>query len=523
QVLREFGEKMPQWVKTTLPLDAYAGKRILLTFHFQTSVGRLTSQRTDAGSRLTCVPTTNEDTETNLLCLGRPVDQWVLDNVRVFGERGGDKVAIPGGFLDTAGDGGSDVWEGWSKAANLRTLADRNVVLPRECLTGLEPVAPPSTPAPPSPDSLLACIDGSGLTGPSVTVDGRGWRRFVHGAPASNGVPNPYYDGWFLDESSGFQAPGRESAVAGYALRWGGPGSGGVAPEFRHYGVASSPLIDLSRSALPSVGFQANYSILREFKVSNETHKGIHDGATVYLARYVCDPAVTSGCTRILDRRTILLPEGGYPGFVNPVMASSDNLGIDCRTDADDNEFCWSAYRGGLVPVPTNAFSGRSGPDPLAAQWVTQRFDLLQGIDALCLKRLSKEGLSEVRSFDPQMCEEKRRDKNLTWVDGVAEDPQTGVRYQNLSSYGEDAGALYAIEFHATQGQEKSAFVPTVSDYGLAVDDFRAGERVLANDLGISRVVVPREGQVVGPGEEVQVRVNVTNFGYFTQRGVELH
>jgi uncharacterized membrane protein len=515
QRVYEARSPVPNFQRVEVPLRDFAGHRIGLAFHFQTSLERIQGGADQRGADGKCkLP--EQPPEEAPFCIGRPLDRWVLDNIRL--------ANVPDAFLDTAGDstgaGENTNWTRWANFRTVRDVLDADAVLSPACTQAFtrpfgtstqELTALAGTLA--NTGATLECAQQSGFQHLLLSIDGRGWERVDYGGvdPQTLVAHNPYPDGWFLDASAGFVPVGRASGDA-TALRWGGPGNGGTYPAEANgvYAIASSPLMDLSRSSTPLAGFQSNHSFARKDASTSDSKAGVLDGGTLFLARYV--PDGRGGWA--LDRRGHLDVEGGYPGFVNFGSTLRADLGLPwARSESADR---LDRSPNGLVGIS----GGASDP-----AWVQVRSGLLTGLDALCVKRVDRPGEPEVVvSYDAAECDAafvNATTSTVAWESGVGFDSD-GTRFTNVTAFDQDPDARYSLEFHA-QSQSTDLLGNPLGDYGWAIDDLRVGEQFLANDLGVTQVVFPPPGRLVGPGEEVQVKVNVTNFGLFAQHGYRVH
>lgn len=505
-VLAEYRQDIPGWNRTELSLAGFKGHDIQLTFHFQSTLGRLTANV----SQPTCTGLRPGETFYAVRCHWLQ-NNWALDNLRVFDAAAGGGAADR--LSDTVGDRIGDVeWRNWTRFRTLRETLDQNVALDQDCYDTLNrPLTTDSAPA--VADRLARCLEDNGnpFRGLVVGVDGRGWDVWTAGvdrrqnaSAGGNGFENPFYDGWFIQEGAGYQIPGNEDITRTRALRFGGPGSNGVYPGTLSgvnsplHSLATTGLMALGRAVRPFADFQLNYSFSPLDVVSGEAH----DGAQLHVARYVCrpDPA-GNGCVLERTGRTLVLPEGGYPERVKlPDLVSF----LDIR----------GALPSASGQSPNNGFAGRSGTHPQYSTFVPVRVDLQQALPALCLKEVIRQGVRSIETHDRAAC--SVLDRNVIWDNGQGVHNITGAEYRNVTRFEEDPEGLYALEVHAFSAG-------TFEDFGLALDELRVGEQHLANDVGISRQVFPRPGGVVGPGESLQVRINVTNYGLFAQRGVRIH
>lgn len=475
------------WERRILNLTGFAGQRVQLAFHFQTALGRYQ------------VNYTSPYCPGGVACINAALDHWVLDNIRVGGLQDGKVVDLQGGFADSVGDRPGDVaYQGWQSLRVLREVVDANVAIDGACLRLLAPIDGSAPDAP----GLTSCLaDPARFKGNVVAVDGlamqalgagRGWERFAHEVP--NQIGNPYYDGWFLDADGGFQPPGVSDVGGTRALRWGSPGSGGKYPSYvpHSYNVASTKPFSLAQSAQPTALLQANWSF-------HPARNGLDgDGATFFLARYIpqCEG---DACTLKLDRRVVVKPEGGYPARLEALFAN------------EAFKPGWKLLGGG-----DNALISRSG------EWKQFRFDLVQVLASMCLKEVDHQGVTTILSHEAFLADDCARiGRDHKWSGGGAFNTTTGISYRNLTSFAQDAAASYALEVHTTQ-QNGIPETPT-SSFGMVLDDIRVGEQNFANDLRVSHIVFPPAGKPVGPDQALQVRMNLTNVGHFSQRGVRLH
>ncbi|MCA1812386.1 MAG: hypothetical protein LC624_00355, partial [Halobacteriales archaeon] len=555
-VLAAFTKPLPEFQRVAnVNLADYAGHRIALTFHFQTTVGRLQGQPDPMVQP--CMLGIGSGTTEGAPCLGHPLDRWVVDNIRLRG-------AGEGSFFDTVGDAVPGIalnanWTRWASFRTMREATDADATLDPSCMQGLH-AADAKDPAAfvsglRAPEFSAYCLDAEGtqLHGLVVSLDGRGWERHEYAlAPtlegttssAPNAQPvgpgNPYPDAWFLDATAGFNAPGRVDLAHRYAMRWGGP-KDSVYPTEDLYGIASTPALDLTRTSSPFLAFQNQYDFhRRQTNDVDDTDPTAYDGGALFLARYACTVGDCTDHPEALqfDRRGELTPDGGYPGKVS--VAFADNLATIVGVD-------WGASSNSQgTPEANNAFTRQSGggADP---QWVRVGAALATAFPSLCLKSVrTVDGRESIRSFQLHpaaanltsadwealsACPDAVAAKSFADTAAGGSSPwfradahtlvfnETGTTYTDITTFTQDPGSRYAVEFHAVNAHNAGTL-----DEGLgwSVDDLRLGEQTLANDVGVSRFVVPG-GKLVGPGEEIQVRVNVTNYGLFTQRGVKVH
>jgi hypothetical protein len=513
QAVLEFRRPVPPFRREEVDLSAYQGHLVRLAFHHQTTLGRLQSQPRSNQARLCLVDLENQNPpEEDLLCLGRPLDRWVVDNVHLADLGSGTAVPLPGGegFFDSAGDpvdarGGAadnENWTRWADYRTMRSLVDANVALDPSCLPAGWTPGPGGVVRLPS----TGCATQSGFRGPVVGFDGQGWVRTLYAEPQSNGITSPYPSGWFLDDTRGYQPPDRPVPGRTRALRWGGVGDGATYPERDLYAIAASPLLDLRASFHPSARFRANYSFAREvLDTLAPDGGGVRDGGAVFLARYAPD----GGGGYALERRALAPAVGGYPSFINDTIQGQ--MALPWRSS---DPFHPDA------PGQPNGFGATSGHGP-EQDWELDEVDLLDALQDLCVKLVEAPGQSaEARSFSPAECAALAQDPDIAWQGQDGLDRAAGTSYRNVTGFAEDPDGRYSVEFHA---ENRHLPDQATESAGWVLDDLRVGERFLANDLGVSAFEQPPPGRPVGPGEEVQVRVMVTNHGLFPQRGLRVH
>ncbi|HEV8359737.1 MAG TPA: hypothetical protein VGR28_04695, partial [Candidatus Thermoplasmatota archaeon] len=563
--LAAFTEPEHAWRSERIDLSPFVGHEIFLAFHLQTSLARksITQDKEDCTTETPPLDQVDDPigldarhAVSSLACDLTDLEPWALDNIRLEGFRadGTLEALQPSceeavadldeacGFFDSAGDV-TQVgelqnlnWTRWQRFRTLRQAADANVALAPECfLLAPRPIRFDQPLGPGNAQSAAAtCLTASQFTGPAGMVyDGRGWDIYLADAiriEGSTADPNPHLDGWFVDETAGFQAAGTELGGSVEGLRWGGPGNGGTYPtgglmgdgsdlsvKARSlYGIASTPLIPLVRASHPFAEFYTRYSFAldaaeivpyvnessgedpyNKYDAHVDVDHIYRDGGTVYFARYAPDPATGR---YVLDRSVHVVPEGGYPAYVG---RDGGIAGMDQHVVGGD---------GWVVPGPDGKFVN-NGLAKFSEGWERYRFDLLEAFQDLCLKREVTADGGVLRSFDADACADFNNTALYECSGNQCVSLTTGSVFEDVETPDLDTEGLYALEFHAMNGDGLH------QASGWVVDNLVIKEQFLANDIGVSAILEPAPGRLVGPGQQVQLRANVTNYGYFPQRG----
>ncbi|HVL48012.1 MAG TPA: CARDB domain-containing protein, partial [Candidatus Thermoplasmatota archaeon] len=319
---------------------------------------------------------------------------------------------------------------------------------------------------------------------------------------------------WHLESANRYEPVGRKDSTLG--LRWGLLGENDYPANRIVWTVARTPTFSLASSQEPVLSFVTNYTFQKDKgTVSNPSNPPIC-ADTGYKVRPGLNPAnyvldggqvwITGvdafGRTVVHD---LLIPDGGYDAGImmtpcavtqtggvfrhlpegQALLASCPNAAA--RTLLRGCNLTGINYDGTVVK---NAFADRSGSpagQEEASRWTEKRFDL------------GKYTANELR------------------------------------------GLTYRIEFHATKQTYDHLHKPSM---GWAIDDIRVAERALANDVGVSAIVSPPDGRIVGPAicsidgverdladcvktdrpvKNAQTLVAVvTNHGLYTQNGINV-